>query len=84
MNWGTLTTVDEFDARYQTFDEAKKLHIGQYPSLPGWYRGYYMNVVAAIRGTAKLAVTPEIARDGLRVIELARESHDTGRAVAWS
>ncbi|KAK3330011.1 hypothetical protein B0H66DRAFT_572243 [Apodospora peruviana] len=82
-NWGTLTTTTEFDASSQSFDEDCKKFIGQYPSLPGWYRGYYENVAAAIRGREEVAVKPETARDGLRVIELARESHEKGCTVAW-
>jgi len=41
-------------------------------------------VVAAIRGTAEVVVKPETARDGLRIIELARESHEKKITVPWS
>jgi predicted dehydrogenase len=82
--WGTLTTTSEFDSETQSFDEQSKLYIGKYPSLPGWYRGYYENVVAAVRGDAEVLVSPETARDGLKVIELARQSHNEGRTVPWS
>ncbi|KAJ7214458.1 hypothetical protein GGX14DRAFT_443956 [Mycena pura] len=82
--WGTLSTTKEFDAKSQTFDEDSGLYIGKYPSLFGRYRGLYENVVTAIRGTAELYVKPETSRDGLRILELARESHDTGRTVPWS
>lgn len=82
--WGTLTTIQEFDAESQKLDEGSGLYVGRYPSLPGWYRGYYENVVDAIRGKAAICVTPETARDGLRVIELARESHEKGCTIPWS
>ncbi|KAK3393525.1 hypothetical protein B0H63DRAFT_458412 [Podospora didyma] len=82
--WGTLTTTTEFDPNSQSFDQASKKYIGKYPSLPGWYRGYYENVAASIRGKADVYVKPKTARDGLRVIELARESHEKGCTVAWS
>ncbi|KAK4041441.1 hypothetical protein C8A01DRAFT_14804 [Parachaetomium inaequale] len=82
--WGTLTTTSEFDPKTQKFDEESKKYIGKYPSLPGWYRGYYENVSAAIRGREEVFVKPETARDGLRIIELARESHEKGCTVAWS
>ncbi|SPQ18383.1 e7dee994-338e-460b-b76b-391a4ad60ef8 [Thermothielavioides terrestris] len=82
--WGTLTTTTEFDATCQKFDEKSKKYIGKYPSLPGWYRGYYEKLVAAIRGKEEVFVKPETARDGLRIIELARESHAKGCTVAWS
>lgn len=82
--WGTLTTTQEFDTESQKLDEGSGLYVGRYPSLPGWYRGYYENVVDAIRGKAEICVTPETARDGLRVIELARESHEKGCTIPWS
>lgn len=58
--------------------------MGKYPSFQGRYRGYYENVAAAILGREEVYVKPETARDGLRVIELARESHEKGCTVAWS
>lgn len=88
--WGTLTTTEEYDAENQTRDEGTGLFVGKYPSKPGWYRGYYENVVKAIRSEGEagagdiLVVKPETARDGLRVIELARQSHNEGRTVPWS
>jgi predicted dehydrogenase len=82
--WGTLSTFKEFDAKTQKLDEASKLYTGKYPSLPGWYRGYYEDVVKAIRGEGPVPVTPEDARDGLRIIELARESSNTGRTLPFS
>ncbi|KAJ6615290.1 hypothetical protein B0H10DRAFT_2176839 [Mycena sp. CBHHK59/15] len=80
---GTLSTTKEFDTKSQTFDEESGLYIGKYPSVLGRYRGLYENVVAAIRDTAELYVKPETSRDGLRILELARESHETGRMVPW-
>lgn len=82
--WGTLTTTTEFDPKSQQFDEQSKKYIGKYPSLKGWYRGYYENVSAAILGREEVFVKPETARDGLRIIELARESHEKGCTVPWS
>ncbi|KAL8403880.1 hypothetical protein RB594_008940 [Gaeumannomyces avenae] len=81
--WGTLTTKTAFDPASQALDGASGYHIGRYPSLPGYCRGYYENVVDAIRGKGEVEVRPETARDGLRVIELARESHEKGTKVAW-
>jgi predicted dehydrogenase len=79
-----LTTNTEFDPKSQKFDEACKKYIGKYPSLPGWYQGYYENVVDAIRGKVEVNVKPEVARDGLRVIELARESHNKGVTMPFA
>ncbi|KAJ5832464.1 hypothetical protein N7474_000775 [Penicillium riverlandense] len=82
--WGTLTTTTEFDSSYQVHDETTGCWVGKCPSLPGWYRGYYENVAAAIRGREEICVKPEMARDGIRVIELARESHVKGATIPWS
>ncbi len=87
--WGTLTTVGAaFDPDCQRAQESGNVSGGQVfvgrTTLPGRYLGYYQNVADAVRGRADVLVTPEIARDGLRVIELARRSHDEGRTVSWS
>ncbi|KAK0751632.1 oxidoreductase [Schizothecium vesticola] len=82
--WGTLSTTSPFDEAHQVLDPASGLYVGRFPSLPGWYRGYYENVAAAVRGEAEVFVRPETARDGLRVIELARQSHAEGRTVSWA
>ncbi|KAH8837675.1 hypothetical protein MCOR07_007284 [Pyricularia oryzae] len=82
--WGDLITKVQFDAASQSFDESTELWTGKYPSLPGYCRGYYENVVHAIRGSVDVEVRPEMARDGLRVIELARNSHEKGVKVPWS
>ena len=55
--------------------------MGKYPSLDGWCRGYYEDVVKAVRGEADVVVTAETARDGLKIIEAARESWVSGRRV---
>ena len=82
--WGTLTTTTEFDPEHQTLDSGSNLYVGKYPSLPGWYRGYYENIVEAVRGNADVDVNPRTARDGIRIIELARESHAKGATVLFS
>lgn len=81
--WGTLTTTKEFDPKVQKLDESSGKYIGTYPSLPGWYRGYYENIVDAIRGKAKVNVTPEEATMGLKIIELARQSHEQHRTMPF-
>lgn len=60
------------------------MYHGKFPSLKGNYVGYYEDLVAAIRGGRGLAVNPQDSRDAIRVIELARESHKTGRTIQWS
>ncbi|WZH47011.1 Dehydrogenase [Fusarium acuminatum] len=81
---GTLTTYEEFDGKVQKYDEVTKKYIGQYPTLPSRWVGLYENVADAINGKAELVVKPTQSRDGLRIIELARESHEKGATIAWS
>ena len=68
----------------QTYNESTKKFCGNFPSVKGNYVGYYEDLVAAIRGKKERAVNPQDSRDGIRVIELARESHNKGAAVAWN
>lgn len=63
--WGTLNT------------QLDGLHLaGQIETLPGSYQAYYQNVGDAIAGRTQLAVTPESARDTIRIIELAIRSNE--------
>jgi scyllo-inositol 2-dehydrogenase (NADP+) len=67
--WGTLTRCEG------------ELQRTKYPTLAGCYQDYYENVYRAIRGTEALAVTPQQAREVIRLIELARQSSDEKRVV---
>lgn len=51
-------------------------------SEPGDYRLFYQNLYDALCGNASLAVTPEQARDTIRVIELAMKSSESKQWVA--
>ncbi|KAJ1900572.1 hypothetical protein LPJ66_001379 [Kickxella alabastrina] len=52
-----------------------ELHVrGTVTTDDGNYAAYYNNVAAAIRGEARLIVTPEQAADVIRIIELAKQS----------
>ena len=57
---------------------------GNIPSKQGSYMDYYRDVVATIRGEKDLVVKPEQSRDGIRIIELARESAEKGVTMPWS
>ena len=81
---GTLTTKKTFDPGLQTKDTATNLFVGKVPSQRGSYMDYYRDLVAAIRGEKELMVKPEQSRDGIRLIELARESAERGVTVHWS
>ncbi|KAH6688459.1 hypothetical protein F5X68DRAFT_221827 [Plectosphaerella plurivora] len=80
---GILTTYEEFDSSVQKLDPETKKYTGRYPTVTGRWMGLYENVADAINGKAELEVKATQSRDGLRVIELARESHNTGATVAW-
>lgn len=46
--------------------------------------GSLMKTFDAIHGKAELTVKATESRDVLRVIELARKSHERGVSVAWT
>ena len=81
--WGQLTTLKQVDTS-QKYDEASRKYHGKFPSIRGNHLDYYKDVVAAIRGEQELVVKPIEGRDGIRIIELARESHKIGATVKWS
>jgi scyllo-inositol 2-dehydrogenase (NADP+) len=71
--WGRLNT------------QFGELHVeGVVETLPGCYQAFYQNVADAIRGRAELAVKPEEARDTIRIIELAMQSSEEKRTLAWT
>ena len=82
--YGTLVTYEEFDKENQKYDQILKKYIGKYPTLNGFNQGYYESLADSIRRGAPLKVDPVTSRDGIRMMELARESHNTGRTVPWS
>ncbi|UBF27922.1 oxidoreductase [Kovacikia minuta CCNUW1] len=71
--WGTLNT----QMNGSLFD-------GKIETRRGRYQAYYENVYAAIAQGAPLAVKPEEARNTIRIIELALQSHAEQRTVAYS
>jgi predicted dehydrogenase len=52
-----------------------------YPTIPGDYRQFYANVRDAILGKAPLAVSAEDGYRTLRLLDLARESHQHRRTL---
>jgi len=63
--------------------EGKRLE-GPYPTQPGDYAAFYDNVFNAIQSGSPLEVTPEQARDVVRIIEAAYESSRDGKVVTLS
>ncbi|KAJ3531860.1 hypothetical protein NM208_g8694 [Fusarium decemcellulare] len=80
---GTLTTYKVFDERYQKLDPETNKYTGRYPTITGRWIGIYENVANAINGKAELEVKATQSRDAIRVIELARESHEKGATIPW-
>jgi hypothetical protein len=76
-----LTTKEKFDGCQK--EEGGRL-VGKFPSLKGDYVGYYEDLVGAIKGKKELVVKPETARDGLRIIEIARKSADKGCTLPFN
>ncbi|MDE3211690.1 MAG: oxidoreductase [Bacteroidota bacterium] len=71
--WGTLNT---------TFNG---IHLkGLVESEKGNYVDYYQNIYEVLTGTAALAVTPQQARNVIRVIELAVQSHREAKTIEYS
>ena len=71
--WGTLNT------------QVAGLHIqGRVETIPGRYQTFYENIADAIKGRTELAVRPEEARNTIRMIELAMQSHEEKRTVPFS
>ncbi|MCX7709516.1 MAG: Gfo/Idh/MocA family oxidoreductase [Clostridia bacterium] len=70
--WGKINT------------EANGVHIiGKVESEAGDYREFYRNVYDALSGEAALAVTPEQARNNIRIIELAEQSSMEKRWIKY-
>lgn len=68
--WGTINT------------DINGLHIiGKVESEAGDYSGYYANIYNALTGDEKLLITPETARNTIRIIELAIQSSEEKRTV---
>lgn len=80
--WGTLETASKSDLAINA-QEAKGIWKGKVKSEKGDYSDYYEDVARAIRGEVKVVVDPQVSRDGIRVIELARQSADEGRTLQF-
>ena len=57
---------------------------GRVESEPGNYMAFYKNIHDAIHGKAELVINPKEARNTIRVIELAIQSHRERRTVDYS
>lgn len=82
--YGLLTTYSEFDKQSQRYDAKSQKYVGKFPTIPGRNRGYYEHIADVIKRGAMLKVDPQTSRDGIRVMELARKSHETQTVIPWS
>jgi predicted dehydrogenase len=80
---GVLASYQEVDGKIQSFDKESQRYVGKYPTIRGHWMDLYQNVADAINGKGELVVKAKEVRDVLRIIELARESHEKGVTVAW-
>ena len=71
--WGQLTTEDNGEDVTHVIE-----------SEPGRYQDFFINVYQAITGQAALLVTPEQARDTIRIIELAIQSNSEKRTIPYT
>jgi predicted dehydrogenase len=76
--WGTLTVAKELS-------QTPELTQSKLPTMSGDYRQFYANVRDAILGRASLAVTADDGFRTLRLLDLARQSHQERRTlpVLW-
>ena len=73
--WGELTTRTQYsDSQTKKGD----FWIGKVKSDVSSIANFYDDVARAIRGEIELVVKPETSRDGIRLIELARQSAKEG------
>lgn len=76
-DWGKEPT--EIWGKLNTLDEERTVE-----SVSGDYRQFYTNIYNAILGTESLKVTPEQARDVIKVIKLAQKSNQERRVIKFT
>ena len=95
LEWGTEVMSDRYNyyaPRLQPFmgrveyygAKDDSVFRGKVKSEAGNYVGFYENVYKAIIGEAELEVKPEQARNVIRVIELAMQSHKERCRIEFS
>jgi scyllo-inositol 2-dehydrogenase (NADP+) len=57
---------------------------GRVPTLPGSYEAFYVGIAQAIAHEKQAPVLPEDAQNTIRIIELARRSHEEQRPMLIS
>jgi predicted dehydrogenase len=79
---GELTTATKvLDGQVEI--PGRGVWLGKVPSLKGDYTLFYADLAAAVRGERELKVKAETSRDGIKIVELARESSETGKTLKF-
>jgi predicted dehydrogenase len=84
--WGLLSTKTQVNENQVLEKElwGGDVWTGKVESETGSGADYYRDLAKALRGKGPLVVDPKQSRDGLRIMELARESYDTGRTLEFN
>lgn len=83
--WGTLNTKSKVNENQKVIKElwGGDVWTGKVKSERGSGADYYRDLALALRGKGPLVIDPRQSRDGLKIMELARESFDTGRTMVF-
>lgn len=82
--YGTLTTSKQVDPAQKDLVGDGDWWVGKYPSVKGDITDFYRDVVKAVRGEAGVVCKAEQSRNGIKIIELGRESAETGRTLPFA
>lgn len=80
-DWG----IEPAELQGKINTEVNGIHFtGKVESETGDYREFYRNIYQTLQGEAALAITPSQARTTIRIIELAKQSHDEKRWLKFT
>lgn len=86
--YGTLTTSKQVDPAQKDLGRGGEgdgdWWVGKFPSVKGDITDFYRDVVKAVRGEAGVVCKAEQSRNGIKIIELGRESAETGRTLPFA
>ena len=79
--WGELMTEKKVDEKQEKRGDR---YLGRIPSEKGSWVSYYGDVAKAVKGEIPQVIKAETSRDGLKVIELARQSAQEGKTLNFA
>ncbi len=80
--WATLSShkkVSEFQQK-----GGDGIWSGPYAPVPGQWSKFYSDLARTLNSGSELVIDPELSRAGIRIVELAWESHSTGRTIPFA